>query len=183
MSRLKILICRKNILRSVNHQLHFSAIFSFIQWHFFRKLTKKINLINASKISSKNLSHFENFFSEMIDFKVWECQKTSIICCSGQTSDQRRINFGILSFRVLWEFELIWIYRLEASCNDTVTINHRKQFLMYWVARSRIDLQISIFVFFHELLVFNIIYQEYVKSESHTPSNKTLKFIRKSSCL
>jgi hypothetical protein len=40
---------------------------------------------------------------------------------------------------------------------------------MHFFARLRIDLQISIFGFFHELLVFSIFHRENVKSESHTP--------------
>jgi hypothetical protein len=37
------------------------------------------------------------------------------------------------------------------------------------VYELRIDLQISIFGFSHELLVFSIFHRENVKSESHTP--------------
>ena len=40
---------------------------------------------------------------------------------------------------------------------------------MYFFARLRIDLQISIFVFSHELLVFRIYHREYVKSARYTP--------------
>jgi hypothetical protein len=40
---------------------------------------------------------------------------------------------------------------------------------MYFFARLRIDLQISIFGFSHELLVFSIFHRENVKSESSTP--------------
>ena len=49
-------------------------------------------------------------------------------------------------------------------------------FLMYWVAKSRIDLQMSLFGFSHELLVFNVIHREYVKSESHPFKIKDLIF-------
>ena len=42
---------------------------------------------------------------------------------------------------------------------------------MYFFARLRIDLQISIFGFSHKLLVFRIYYREYVKSARYTPLN------------
>jgi hypothetical protein len=48
--------------------------------------------------------------------------------------------------------------------------------VMYFFARLRIDLQISIFGFSHELLVFSIFHLENVKSESYTPlSGKAMK--------
>jgi hypothetical protein len=40
---------------------------------------------------------------------------------------------------------------------------------MYFLARLRIDLQISIFGFSHKLLVFRIYPREYVKSARYTP--------------
>ena len=48
---------------------------------------------------------------------------------------------------------------------------------MYFFARLRIDLQISIFGFSHELLVFSIFYRENVKSESSTPLIHAWRFI------
>jgi hypothetical protein len=43
--------------------------------------------------------------------------------------------------------------------------------VMLFFARLRKDLQISIFGFSHELLVFSIFHREDVKSELHTPLN------------
>ena len=130
MSRLKTSIGRKNFFRSVNSQLDFSGIFSFITWHFFWKLTRKIIFqnptINVRKARvyilrmlwwrrRKNLSYFENLSAEEIEFKVWLCRKTSVICRSRicQLSDQKKLALKFrLSLHVLWKFELIWIYRL-----------------------------------------------------------------------
>jgi hypothetical protein len=47
--------------------------------------------------------------------------------------------------------------------------------VMYFFARLRINLQISIFGFSHKLLVFSIFHLENVKSESHTPLRKISK--------
>jgi hypothetical protein len=46
---------------------------------------------------------------------------------------------------------------------------------MHFFERLRIDLQISIFGFSHELLVFSIFYRENVKSESSTPLTDRLR--------
>jgi hypothetical protein len=58
-----------------------------------------------------------------------------------------------------------------SPCYDTVPIGVmvKNNVWCIFLARSRIDLQISIFGFSHELLVFSIFHLENVKSESYTP--------------
>jgi hypothetical protein len=85
--------------------------------------------------------------------------------------------------RDLWKFELNLIYRLggDSFCslvNDlllrycTYRCNGQKHFVIHFFERWRIDLQISIFGFSHELLrtkVFRIYHREYVKLSRYTP--------------
>jgi hypothetical protein len=123
-------------------------------------------------VLDNNLSYFANISSEEIDFKVWNCEKSSIIWRSRivQSPDPKKLVIKIDLWSRLTNYRYVICENLSSIWYTVWDALFRK------IKDRSTDKH---FGFSHELVVFSIFYRKNVKLKSHTPL-KVATFVRNS---